>query len=133
MSQDLVRRVISTEGAPHMGLPYCQAVQWGNLLFVAGQTGIDPATGRVADGGISGQTSRALENVKAILEAAGSSMSMCLESQCFLADIKDFDEFNHVYRRYFAIDGPPRTTVQTALPLDGLLVEIRIVAGVPAE
>lgn len=125
------RRVVATDSAPRLGLPYCQAIEWNGLVFVAGQVGIDPTTGRAVSGGIEAQTERVLENIKAILEAAGTSLDLSLESICFLANIGDFARFNEVYRRYFPKDGPPRTTVQAALPLDGLLVEIRIVACMP--
>ena len=126
------REVIRTDRAPRTGLPYAQAIRAGGLVFVAGQVALDAATGKIVEGDIGVQTRRVLENVKAILEAAGTSLDRAVEAHCFLADIKrDFAGFNEAYREYFDDTGPGRTTVQAALPRDGLLVEIRIVAAMP--
>lgn len=126
------REVIATDKVPQSGFPYCQAIRYGNLVFVAGQVAIDPATGKLVDGDISVQTRRVLDNIQAILEAAGTSLGYSVDSLCFLLDLTDFPSFNEVYRTYFPEDGPPRTTVQAALPL-GARVEIRIIAAIPEE
>lgn len=126
------REVIRTDRAPRTGLPYAQAIRSGGLVFVAGQVALDPATGKIVEGDIRVQTRRVLENVRAILEAAGTSLDRAVEAHCFLADIKrDFAGFNEVYREFFDDTGPGRTTVQAALPREGLLVEIRIIAAMP--
>ena len=125
------REIVSTDRGPRTGLPYSQAVRHGDLVFVAGQVAIDPATGQVVAGDVRAQTRRVLDNVQAILRAAGTSLDQAVEAMCFLRDIGDFAAFNEVYRTYFPHDPPARTTVQAVLPREGLLVEIRVVAGMP--
>jgi 2-iminobutanoate/2-iminopropanoate deaminase len=125
------REVIDTPNAPHTGLPYSQAIRYGGLVFVAGQTAFNPVTGLMEPGDIRSQTRLVLDNTAAILAAAGTSLDYALEAICFLADVADFPAFNDVYRSYFPTNGPPRTTVQAALPIDGLRVEIRVIAGMP--
>ena len=122
------KTIIATEKAPAAVGPYSQGVQVGNLLFTAGQGGVDPATGRLAEGGIEAETRQTLKNLGAILRAAGSSPSQVVKTTVFLQDIADFQAMNRVYAEFFG-DGPPaRTTVQVAaLPL-GILVEIEAVA-----
>jgi 2-iminobutanoate/2-iminopropanoate deaminase len=123
------RQIVSTDRGPRTGLPYSQAVRYGDLVFVAGQVGLDPATGQIVPGGVLGQTRQVLRNIQAILEAAGTSLDHTLEALCFLRDIGDFAAFNEVYRTFFPIDPPARTTVQAPLARDELLVEIRVVAA----
>ncbi|MBI4010746.1 MAG: reactive intermediate/imine deaminase [Candidatus Rokubacteria bacterium] len=125
------REIISTDAGPRTGLPYSQAVRCGDFVFVAGQVAIDPATGQVVEGGVKAQTRRVLDNVQAILGAAGTSLEHAVETTCFLRDVADFPAFNEAYRGYFPKDPPARTTVQAGLPREGLLVEIRVVAAVP--
>lgn len=125
------REIISTDAGPRTGLPYSQAVRCGDLVFVAGQVAIDPATGQVVEGGVKAQTCRVLDNVQAILGAAGTSLEHAVETTCFLHDVADFPAFNEAYRAYFPKDPPARTTVQAGLPRAGLLVEIRVVAAMP--
>ena len=127
------RQVISTDSGPRTGLPYSQAIRHGDLVFVAGQVALDPATGQVVAGGIREQTHRVLQNVEAILRAAGTSLAHAVENLCLLADIGDFAAFNEVYRGFFPKDPPARTTVQAVLPRPGLLVEIRVVAAMPPQ
>ena len=127
----MTRRTISTASAPRTGLPYSQAIAYGNMVFVSGQVAVDPATGQPVDGDIRLQTRRVLDNVSAILEAAGTSLEYTLEAMCFLSDTADFAAFNEVYATYFPVDPPARTTVQTGLPAAGFKVEIRVVAGLP--
>jgi 2-iminobutanoate/2-iminopropanoate deaminase len=125
------RQIISTDKGPRTGLPYSQAVRHGDLFFVAGQVALDPATGQVVEGDIRAQTRQTLENVEAILRAAGTSLAHAVECLCLLSNIGDFGAFNEVYRGFFPKDPPARTTVQVVLPRPGLLVEIRAVAAMP--
>jgi 2-iminobutanoate/2-iminopropanoate deaminase len=125
------RRVIRTDRAPapFQGAPYNQAIVYGDLVFVAGQVGIDPATSQVVDG-IEGQTERVMLNIAAILEAAGSSMDKLLRCGIFLADFDDFPTVNEVYSRHVGSEPPARATVQVAYLPQGLLVEIDAIAHV---
>jgi 2-iminobutanoate/2-iminopropanoate deaminase len=111
--------------------PYSPGITAGNLVFVSGQAGRDPATGQIADD-VETQTEQTLKNIAAILEAAGSSLSHVIRCGVFLIDIGDFQKMNGVYGRVFGGHRPARTTVQVAaLPEPGLLVEIDAVALVP--
>jgi 2-iminobutanoate/2-iminopropanoate deaminase len=122
---------IATVHAPEAIGPYSQAIQVGNLIFTAGQIALDPATQQVVPGGISEQTTRVLENLKAILESAGSSLAQAVKATVFLKDFNDFAPMNAVYARYLAPEGvpaPARTTVEVSrLPKD-VLIEIELVA-----
>lgn len=122
------REVIFTEKAPKPIGPYVQAIRVGSFIFTAGQIPLDPQTGQIVPGGISEQTERVLENLKAVLEAAGSSLNRVVRTTCFLADLNDFAAFNTVYTRYFGENPPPRTTVQAARLPAGALVEIDCIA-----
>ncbi len=122
--------VIRTEKAPRPIGPYVQAVRVGNLVFTAGQIPLDPETGQLVTGGIREQTQRVLENLKAILEAAGTSLDRVVRTTCFLANLDDFPAFNEVYGQYFGNNPPPRTTVQAARLPAGALVEIDCIAVV---
>ncbi len=127
------KHVIATTGAPAAIGPYSQAIRTGNLVFTAGQIALDPVTQQVTPGGITEQTTRVLENLKAILEAAGSSMAHVVKATVFLKDFNDFAAMNAVYGAYLAPEGvtaPARSTVEVArLPKD-VLVEIELVAEV---
>jgi 2-iminobutanoate/2-iminopropanoate deaminase len=127
------KTVIATPSAPAAIGPYSQAIRVGNLVFTAGQVALDPATQQVVPGGITEQTTRALENLKAVLEAAGSSLAKTVKATVFLKDFGDFAAMNAVYGAYLAPDGiapPARTTIEAArLPKDAL-VEIELVAEV---
>jgi 2-iminobutanoate/2-iminopropanoate deaminase len=124
------KRVIRTERAPapFQGAPYNQAVVYGDLVFVAGQVGVDPSTGQVAEGGVEAQTERVMLNIAAIVEAAGSSMEKLLRCGIFLADFDDFQTVNEVYARHVGSAPPARATVQVAYLPQGLLVEIDAIA-----
>jgi 2-iminobutanoate/2-iminopropanoate deaminase len=127
------KHVIATPSAPAAIGPYSQAVRAGNLVFTAGQIPLDPATQQVAAGGIAEQTTRVLENLKAILEAAGTSLARVVKTTVFLKDFNDFAAMNAVYGAYLGPEGvapPARTTVEVSrLPKD-VLVEIEVVAEV---
>lgn len=125
------RRIISTSTAPRAIGPYSQAVIAGGLVFTAGQIALDPATGAFVGGGdVSRETERVLENVRAILTAAGSSLERVVRCDVFLADLADFGAMNEVYGRFFPADAPARVTVQAArLPKDAR-VEIAAIATV---
>ena len=115
-----MREIISTEHAPDAIGPYSQAVMAGGVLYISGQLGIDPETGGMAGEGVSKQTGQALENIKAILEAAGMGLDDVVQCQVFLSDIKDFGEMNAAYAEYFHIDPPTRAAFQAgALPAGG--------------
>jgi 2-iminobutanoate/2-iminopropanoate deaminase len=112
--------------------PYSPGMGFERLIFVSGQGATDPATGRLAPGGVEQQTEQCLKNVQAILEAAGSSLQHVLRCGVFLMDMREFANMNAAYSRMFDEHRPARTTVQVAgLPGDGLLVEIDAVAYLP--
>lgn len=123
--------IISTPGAPTPVGPYQQAVRIGNLVFTAGQIPLDPRTNQVVGLRIEDQTQRVLENLKAILEAAGSSLDRVVKTTVYLRDMNDFPAMNGVYAGYFqAGTAPARSTVQVArLPKD-VAVEIEAIAEV---
>lgn len=123
------REIIETEGAPRLLLPFSQAVKLGNLVFVSGQGPIDPKTNEVK-GDIQEQTERMLLNVKAILEAAGTSLPNVVSTTVYLTDLHNFEAMNEVYTKFFPKDQPPRATVQAGL-LRGMLVEMQCIAWVP--
>lgn len=124
-----MKKIIATAKAPAAIGPYCQAVQYGNLLFVSGQIAIDPQTAEIVDGEIEAQTQQVLENLKAIIEEAGMTLQNVLKCSCFLNSMEDFVRFNSVYDSYFAESLPARETVEVArLPKDAL-VEISAICG----
>lgn len=127
------KTVVSTKSAPNAVGPYSQAIRSGNFLFTAGQAALDPSTQQMISGGIGEQTRRTLENLKAILEAAGSNLSRVVKANVYLKDLKDFAAMNAVYAEYLAPQGvaaPARTTIEAArLPKDAL-VEIDLIAEV---
>ena len=127
------KAVIATDKAPAAIGPYSQGVRAGNLVFTAGQIALDPATQQVVAPGIGEQTARVLENLKAILEASGSSLAQVVKATVFLKDFNDFAAMNAVYGAYLApegVDPPARTTVEVSrLPKD-VLVEIDLIAEV---
>ncbi len=123
-----MKEVVYTRSAPEPIGPYSQAVKAGNMLFVSGQIPVDPKTGEVVKGDIREQTRRVLENIKAVLEAAGYGLSDVVMSFVFLSDMGLFGQFNEVYAEYFKDKPPARVTVQAArLPRD-VLVEIAVIA-----
>jgi len=114
-----MRRTIVTDRAPRAIGPYVQAVQVGEWIFISGQIALDPDTGELVRGGIEEQTDRVLQNLRAILEAAGSSLEKVVKTTVYLADLNDFSKMNEVYARYFPGEKPARATVEVSrLPRD---------------
>jgi len=124
---------VSTSAAPGAIGPYSQAVRIGNFVYTSGQVALDPASGTLVSGGIAEQTTRALENLKAVLAAAGTDFSKVVKTIVFLKDMNDFAAMNAVYGNYLAPEGvvpPARSTVEVArLPKDAL-VEIEVIAAI---
>ncbi len=122
------RQIISTTEAPSAIGPYSQAVQVGGMLFVSGQIPIDPASGELVQGGVEAETRQVLNNLKAILEAAGSSLEKVVKATLFIADMNQFGTINAIYAEYFQTDPPARACVEVArLPKD-VQIEIEAVA-----
>jgi len=120
--------VISTDRGPRAIGPYSQAIRANGFLFVSGQIPLDPATQQLVAGDIQAQTERVLENLKGIVEAAGSSLDKVVRATVFLADMNEFAAMNEVYARYFRNQPPARSTVQVSrLPRD-VRVEIDVIA-----
>jgi len=124
-----VKEIISTDKAPKAIGPYSQAIRAGGFLFTAGQIALDPASGQLVEGDVAQQTTRVMENLKAIVEAAGSSLDRAVKATVYLKDMGDFAAMNEVYGRYFASNPPARSTVEAArLPRD-VRVEIDLVVA----
>lgn len=122
------REIIRTDNAPAAIGPYSQGIKTGSLIFTAGQIALDPASGKLVEGGIEAQTRQVLTNLKHILEAAGASLETVVKTTVFLADMGEFAALNNVYAEFFGEAMPARSTVQVAaLPL-GARVEIEAVA-----
>ena len=121
------RQVISPPGTA-VGLPFSPAVRVGNIVYLSGQIGNRPGTRELADTGITGQTRQALENVKALLAAAGSSLDRVVKCTVFLVDIKDYAKMNELYATYFSKDPPARSTVAGSGLALGARVEIECLA-----
>lgn len=123
-----MKKIISTDRAPKAIGPYAQAVIANGFAFVSGQIPLDPETNQLIQGEIAEQTVRVLENLKAVLDACGSSMDQVVKTTVFLKDMNDFPKMNEVYGRYFPENPPARATVEAArLPRD-VRVEIECIA-----
>ena len=123
-----MKDVVATERGPKAIGPYSQAIRADGFLFVSGQIPLDPATQQLVAGDIQAQTERVLENLKGIVEAAGSSLDKVVRATVFLADMNEFAAMNEVYARYFRNQPPARSTVQVSrLPRD-VRVEIDVIA-----
>lgn len=121
-------RAVKTEKAPAAIGPYSQAIVMGDLVFTAGQIALDPATGRIVDGGVEAQAERVLQNLAAVLEAAGAGLDTVLKTTVFLADLEDYAAVNEVYGRHFREPYPARSAVQAAGLPRNALVEIEVIA-----
>jgi 2-iminobutanoate/2-iminopropanoate deaminase len=122
------RQVIHTDHAPKAIGPYSQAIRAGDFVFCAGQAGLDPATGNLVSGGIEAETRRVLQNLAAVLEAAGTSLSRAIKTTVFLTNMNDFAKMNAIYAEFFPANPPARSTVQVSrLPKDAC-VEIEVIA-----
>lgn len=127
----MAKKRISTPKAPAAVGPYSQGIASGRLLFVSGQTPLDPATGKLVEGGIDAATRRIIESIRAILRAAGADLEDVVKTTVFLTDMADFKAMNTVYAEYFQEPHPARSSIQVAgLPL-GAQVEIEAVAVLP--
>ncbi len=123
-----MQEVIATSDGPKVIGPYSQAIKANGFVFVSGQIAFDPATQQLIDGDISAQTDRVLQNLSAILKAAGSSLERVVKAGVFLKNMSEFTAMNDVYGRYFTQVPPARSTVEVArLPKD-VLVEIDVIA-----
>lgn len=122
------RKIISIDKAPKAIGPYSQGVCTNQLIFTAGQIGLDPVSGLIVEGGVEAETRRALTNIKNILEAAGSEMSNVLKTTVFLRDINDFNTMNEIYKSFFINEPPARSAVQVAALPKGAAVEIEAIA-----
>ncbi len=123
-----MKRIISTTAAPGAIGPYSQAVEANGTLYISGQVPIDPATGKIVEGGITEQTTQALKNIRAILLAAGYTLNDVVKSTCLLSDMSDFKAMNEVYSQFYTSDQPARAAYAVkGLPL-GALIEIETVA-----
>ncbi len=123
-----MRRTIETDDAPQPVGPYAQAVLAGELVFLAGQIGIDPATGRLVAGGTREQLVRVLDNLTAVLRAAGHGLDRVVKTTVYLVDLGEMALVNEIYARYFPAPHPARATVQVAALPAGARVEIEAIA-----
>ena len=123
-----MKKIINTNKAPKAIGPYSQAVEVNGMLFISGQVPIDPETGKVVEGGITGQTEQVMKNIKAILLEAGYSFNNVVKSTCLLSDMANFAAMNEVYSKYYPDNPPARAAFAVKeLPL-GVLVEIETIA-----
>lgn len=127
------RTVIHTPRAPRPSGCYSQAVRVGNFVFTAGLSGADPRTGEIVPGGIRAQVRQALENMKAILEEAGTSLTYVVKVNVYLRDFADFDECDAAYSEFFPQEPPARTTVEVGNFPGAMLVEIDAIAYIPGS
>ena len=124
----MAKQEIRTDGAAAPGGAYSQGIRAGDFVYVSGQGPIDPVSGQVVGATIEEQTERTLENIKAVLEAAGASMADAVNATVHLSDLALFDRYNEVYSRYFSDPKPVRTTVGSQLL--GIMVEVDVIAYV---
>ncbi len=126
-----MKEVISTPQAPRAIGPYSQAIRAGGFVFLSGQIALDAATGYIVEGGVTQQTARIMENLKAVLEAAGSSLDKVVKTTVYLKSMDDFGKMNEIYGHFFTENPPARSTVEAArLPRD-VRVEIDAIAIAP--
>jgi len=125
-----VKEIVQTDNAPKPVGPYSQAVKAGDFVFVSGQLGIDPKQGKIVAQDVAGQTRQVLENIKAVLQAAGYTLADVVKTEVFLSSMALFKDFNLEYAKYFPTQAPARVTIAAELPANGL-VEISAVAYKP--
>ncbi|MBP5200127.1 MAG: RidA family protein [Schwartzia sp.] len=123
-----MKKVISTANAPQAIGPYSQAIEAGGFVFVSGQIPLIPATGELVEGSVEVQTARVLENLKAILEAADSSLESVVKTTVYITNMDDFDKVNGIYGQYFQENPPARVCVEVSRLPKGALVEIDVIA-----
>ena len=123
-----MRKIVATDKAPTAIGPYAQANIIGNLVITSGQIPIDPATGNLVEGDIEVQTRQVFANLKAVLEAAGSSLDKIVKTTCFMDNMNDFAKMNEVYASFFSGDYPSRSAVEVAKLPKGALIEIEVIA-----
>ena len=124
-----MKKVISTANAPQAIGPYSQAIEAGAFVFVSGQIPLIPATGELVEGSVEVQTARVLENLKAILEAAGSSLENVVKTTVYITNMDDFTKVNGIYGQYFQENPPARVCVEVSKLPKGALVEIDVIAA----
>lgn len=120
--------IINTEKAPAAIGPYCQGIKVNNMFYASGAIPINPATGEVVEGGVTEQAKQVMENVKAVLEAANSSLEQVVKTTCFIVDMNDFAAFNAVYGEYFADHKPARSCIAVRELPKGVLCEVEVIA-----
>ena len=120
----IIREIINTKGAPSAIGPYSQAIKFGNMVFVPGQIALSPDGSDLLNSDITVQTRQAIENIKAILESAGSSLQNVLKATIYIIDMKDFNSVNAVYSEYFDDILPARACIEVSKPAKGAKVEI---------
>lgn len=124
----MIKEIVTTKSAPVAIGPYSQAVKYGNMVFTSGAIGVYPETGAFPEGGVQAQAKQCLENLKAVLEASGSSLENVLKTTVFIKDMNDFSKINEIYGQYFTGKQPGRSCVEVArLPKDAL-IEIEAIA-----
>lgn len=123
-----MKKIIHTNNAPEVIGPYSQAVEANGMLFIAGQIGIDPASGKIVDGGINEQAEQVMRNIRAILEAADYSFNDVVKYTCILSNMENYQKLNAIFTRYYPLDPPARATYAVLkLPM-GALIEIETIA-----
>ena len=122
------KKIIVTQKAPEPIGPYSQAIQSGNMLFVSGQIPLDPATNQIITGGIGEETDQVMQNIGAILKAAGTDFTKVLKCSIFVNNMADFGAINEIYGQYFQSDPPARETVEVSGLPKGVNVEISCIA-----
>ncbi|WP_337041738.1 RidA family protein [Emticicia sp. 17c] len=125
------KEIVRTDKAPVPIAPYSQGVKANGMLYVAGQIGLNPATRKLVEGGFEAETTQIMENIKAILEAAGAKLEDVVNTTIYLKDINNFAKVNELYGKYFTADFPARTTVGVANLPGGASIEIAVVAVLP--